>query len=68
MAHVLDAFLRRSKCEKLCAYVIPVYEVSENVTFPHNKFEIIKLANNGLARTFHQKIYADGHAATNYSR
>lgn len=68
MADVLDAFLRKSKCEKLCAYVIPVYEMSKNVTFPQNKSEMIKLANNGLARPFHQKIYADGHVATNYSR
>lgn len=68
MAEVLDEFLRKSKCEKLCAYIIPVYEMSENVSFPQNKSEMIKLANNGLARPFHQKIYADGHFSTNYSR
>jgi N-acetyllactosaminide beta-1,3-N-acetylglucosaminyltransferase len=68
MADILDVFLRNSECEKLCAYVIPVYEISKNVTFPQNKSEMITLANNGLARPFHQKIYADGHFSTNYSR
>jgi N-acetyllactosaminide beta-1,3-N-acetylglucosaminyltransferase len=68
MTDTLDAFLRKSKCEKLCAYVIPVYEISENASFPQNKSEMIKLANNGLARPFHQKIYANGHGSTNYNR
>lgn len=68
MADNLDVFLRNSHCEKLCAYVIPVYEIDEKVTFPQSKSEMIKLAKNQLARPFHQKIYDNGHSSTNYSR
>jgi N-acetyllactosaminide beta-1,3-N-acetylglucosaminyltransferase len=68
MADDLDTFLRKSRCEKLCAYVIPVYEIEEKVSFPQNKSEMIKLAKNGLARPFHQQIYKYGHYSTNYNR
>jgi N-acetyllactosaminide beta-1,3-N-acetylglucosaminyltransferase len=68
MADNLEEFLRKSHCEKFCAYVIPVYEIDEDVNFPQNKYEMTSLAKNGLARPFHQKIYEDGHYSTNYNR
>jgi len=55
MADNLDQFLRKSQCEKLCAYVIPVYEIDEKVGFPRNKSEMLKLAKNRIARPYHQE-------------
>jgi N-acetyllactosaminide beta-1,3-N-acetylglucosaminyltransferase len=68
MAENLDQFLRNSQCEKLCAYVIPVYEIDEKAECPQNKSEMLKLAKNGLARPFHEKIYGAAQSATNYAR
>ncbi|XP_021928927.1 beta-1,4-glucuronyltransferase 1-like isoform X2 [Zootermopsis nevadensis] len=66
MADNLQEFLRQSRCEKLCAYVIPVYEIDKNVSFPQNKYQITNFAKEGLARPFHQMIYVNGHYSTNY--
>jgi N-acetyllactosaminide beta-1,3-N-acetylglucosaminyltransferase len=68
MADDLEEFLKKSRCIKLCAYVIPVYEIDEKVSFPQNKSEMINLAKRGLARPFHENIYKNGHYSTNYSR
>jgi N-acetyllactosaminide beta-1,3-N-acetylglucosaminyltransferase len=68
MTDDLDQFLRKSQCEKLCAYVIPVYEIDEKVGFPRNKSEMLKLAKNKMARPFHQKIYAKAQSSTDYAR
>jgi N-acetyllactosaminide beta-1,3-N-acetylglucosaminyltransferase len=68
MADDLDHFLRKSQCEKLCGYVIPVYEIDEKVGFPRNKSEMLKLAKKWIPRPFHQKIHEPGHYATNYNR
>jgi N-acetyllactosaminide beta-1,3-N-acetylglucosaminyltransferase len=68
MTDILDQFLRNSQCEKLCAYVIPVYEIDDKAEFPRNKSEILKLAKDGMARQFHQKVYKPAQFATNYSR
>jgi N-acetyllactosaminide beta-1,3-N-acetylglucosaminyltransferase len=68
MADNLDQFLRNSQCEKLCAYVIPVYEIDEKSEFPRNKSEMLKLAKNGMARPYHEKVYKTAQSATNYTR
>ena len=68
MADSLDQFLRNSQCEKLCAYVIPVYEIDEKAGFPRNKSEMLQLAKNKMARPFHQRIYKTAQSATNYKR
>lgn len=70
-AEKLDKFLRRAKCSQsnnLCAYVIPTYELDERVRFPRNKNELIRLANKGLARPFHNKVFIYNQYATNFSR
>ena len=67
MADNLDQFLRNSQCDKLCAYVIPVYEVDEKAGFPRNKSEMLKLTKDKKARPFHQKIYATAQSATDYA-
>ncbi|XP_051157017.1 beta-1,4-glucuronyltransferase 1-like [Leptopilina boulardi] len=67
MAVVLEEFLLADNCEK-CAYVIPTYELVPRVRFPQNKSELIYLAEKGLARPFHQKVFIYSHFATNYSR
>lgn len=67
-AEHLDKFLRKRKCSNLCAYVIPTYELDERVRFPRNKSDLIRLANKGLARPFHQKIFIYNQFATNFSR
>lgn len=64
----LDAFLRHSKCRGLCAYVVPTYELDERVRFPSNKTDLIRLANKGLARPFHHKVFIYNQFATNFSR
>jgi N-acetyllactosaminide beta-1,3-N-acetylglucosaminyltransferase len=68
MADNLDQFLRNSQCEKLCAYVIPVYEIDEKAEFPQNKSEMLKLTNSRMARPFHQKTYPTAQFSTNYNR
>lgn len=70
-AEHLDKFLRKTKCSNansLCAYVIPTYELDERVRFPRNKTDLIRLANKGLARPFHYKVFIYNQYATNFSR
>lgn len=64
----LDAFLRTVKCKGLCAYVVPTYELDDRVRFPRNKTDLIRLANKGLARPFHHKVFIYNQFATNFSR
>lgn len=68
MADSLDAFLRKSQCERLCAYVIPVYELDEKVSFPRNKAEMLKMAKKRLARPYHQMVYSPAQSSTDYKR
>jgi N-acetyllactosaminide beta-1,3-N-acetylglucosaminyltransferase len=68
MADHLDQFLRKSQCEKLCAYVIPVYEIDEKAAFPRNKSEMLKLAKKKMARPYHKKISGTAQTATDYAR
>lgn len=71
-AEKLDQFLRKpNKCSNsnnLCAYVIPTYELDDRVRFPRNKTDLIRLANKGLARPFHNKVFIYNQFATNFSR
>ncbi|CRL06689.1 CLUMA_CG019439, isoform A [Clunio marinus] len=70
-AEQLDKFLRKAKCSNinnLCAYVIPTFELDERVRFPRNKTDLIRLANKGLARPFHNKVFIYNQYATNFSR
>ena len=68
---ISDFFLARAEsgheCAK-CAYVVPTYELAFNVSFPRDKAALLRLKDKGLARPFHQKIFKNGHHATNYSR
>ncbi|GLV41088.1 uncharacterized protein CBL_04612 [Carabus blaptoides fortunei] len=68
MCEGLDVFLRHVTCEGRCAYVIPTYELDERVRFPTNKSELVRLANKGLARPFHHKVFIYNQYATNISR
>lgn len=63
----LDKFLRTVTCKSMCAYVIPVYEVDKRVPYPQNKSEIVRLANKGLARPFHEKVFIFNQYATNFT-
>lgn len=67
-AEYLDKFLRTTKCQNLCAYVIPTYELDNRVKFPRDKLDLIRLAKKGLARPFHQKVFIYNQFATNFSR
>lgn len=67
-AEHLDKFLRTTKCQNLCAYVIPTYELDNRVKFPKDKLDLIRLAKKGLARPFHQKVFIYNQFATNFSR
>ncbi|CAD7077698.1 unnamed protein product [Hermetia illucens] len=64
----LDKFLRNVKCTKLCAYVIPTYEIDLRVRFPSSKDDLLRLVKKGLARPFHQKVFIYNQYATNFSR
>ncbi|XP_063930795.1 beta-1,4-glucuronyltransferase 1 isoform X3 [Zophobas morio] len=68
MAEKLDVFLETAKCAGLCAYVIPTYEIDERVRFPPNKTELVRLANKGLARPFHHKVFIYNQFATNFTK
>ena len=68
-AEHLDKFLRnQKKTSLLTAYVIPTYELDERVRFPRNKTDLIRLANKGLARPFHHKVFIYNQYATNFTR
>lgn len=64
----IDKFLRKTKCQNLCAYVIPTYELDTRVKFPRDKLDIIRLAKKGLARPFHHKVFIYNQYATNFTR
>lgn len=64
----LDQFLRKAKCSKLCAYVIPTYEIDSRAKFPKDKLDLIRLAKKGLARPFHHKVFIYNQYATNFTR
>lgn len=64
----LDKFLRRAKCSGQCAFVVPTYELDERARFPRNKTDLIRLANKGLARPFHHKVFIYNQYATNFTR
>lgn len=64
----LELFLKTATCEGKCAFVIPTYELDERVKFPGNKSELVRLANKGLARPFHHKVFIYNQYATNFSR
>ncbi|RZC38770.1 Glyco transf 49 domain containing protein [Asbolus verrucosus] len=68
MAEELDAFLEQAVCKGQCAYVIPTYELDDRVRFPPNKTELIRLANKGLARPFHHKVFIYNQFATNFTK
>ncbi|XP_018580182.1 beta-1,4-glucuronyltransferase 1 isoform X1 [Anoplophora glabripennis] len=68
MAESLDVFLGNPECKGQCAYVVPTYELDERVLFPPNKTELIRLANKGLARPFHHKVFIYNQYATNFTR
>ena len=68
MTEGIDLFLKRELCDNLCAYVVPVYEVSENASFPMSKSDIINLHNLKLARPFHEKIFSVAQSSTDYKR
>ncbi|KAJ9601078.1 hypothetical protein L9F63_000813, partial [Diploptera punctata] len=68
MAEEIDVFLKTVPCEKLCAYVIPVYEIDDSVRFPENKSVLVKYAKSGLARPFHERIYKAAQMPTDYKR
>ncbi|XP_058067397.1 beta-1,4-glucuronyltransferase 1 [Anopheles bellator] len=53
---------------QLTAFVVPTYELDERVRFPRNKTDLIRLANKGLARPFHHKVFIYNQFATNFSR
>uniref|UniRef100_A0A182XA47 Beta-1,4-glucuronyltransferase 1 n=4 Tax=gambiae species complex TaxID=44542 RepID=A0A182XA47_ANOQN len=67
-AEQLDKFLRKQKPHHLTAFVVPTYELDERVRFPRNKTDLIRLANKGLARPFHHKVFIYNQFATNFSR
>lgn len=69
MAQLLDGFLESDHCgNKLCAFVIPTFELDERVRFPPNKSDLLRLADKGLARPFHQKVFIYNQFATNFTR
>ncbi|XP_022919766.1 beta-1,4-glucuronyltransferase 1 [Onthophagus taurus] len=67
-AELLNEFLKETDCDGKCAYVIPTYELDDRVAFPPNKSELVRLANKGLARPFHQKVFVFNQFATNFSK
>ncbi|XP_030761960.1 beta-1,4-glucuronyltransferase 1 isoform X2 [Sitophilus oryzae] len=68
MAEKLNQFLDTQKCDGKCAYVVPTYELDERVLFPPNKTDLIRMANKGLARPFHHKVFIYNQYATNFTR
>ncbi|XP_023015288.1 beta-1,4-glucuronyltransferase 1 [Leptinotarsa decemlineata] len=68
MAESLDVFLDNTDCNGQCAYVVPTFELDARVHFPHNKTDLIRLVDKGLARPFHHKVFIYNQYATNFTR
>ncbi|XP_068240702.1 beta-1,4-glucuronyltransferase 1 isoform X2 [Palaemon carinicauda] len=56
-----------TQCKK-CAFVVPTYEVDERSPLPYNRSSLLRLAEQGRARPFHQKVFVHNQHATNFSR
>ncbi|XP_060800686.1 beta-1,4-glucuronyltransferase 1 isoform X2 [Amyelois transitella] len=69
MAESLDKFLKTTPKCRLCAYVVPTYELDKRVAnFPANKTELLRLSRNKLAIPFHRKVFIYNQYASNFSR
>lgn len=64
----LSAFLRRTDCKKMCAFVIPTYEIDNRAKFPASKIDLLRLIKKNLARPFHENVFIYNQYATNFSR
>lgn len=64
----LSAFLRSTTCVKMCAFVIPTYEIDSRAKFPGDKVELLRLVKKNLARPFHENVFIYNQFATNFSR
>jgi len=55
-------------CDK-CAYVIPTYEISDEVkTLPANKTNLVELVKDKKARQFHQAVYSINQKSSDLKR
>ncbi|XP_069696729.1 beta-1,4-glucuronyltransferase 1-like [Periplaneta americana] len=67
MADKLEHFLKERADTSRTAYVIPVYELDESVSFPQNKEQLLKLIQKNKARPFHMSIFKPAQTPTHYS-
>ncbi|XP_053599810.1 beta-1,4-glucuronyltransferase 1 isoform X2 [Plodia interpunctella] len=69
MTESLNKFLKSTPKCRLCAYVVPTYELDKRVAnFPANKTELLRLSKNKLAIPFHRKVFIYNQYASNFSR
>ena len=67
-AETLTRFLSINKhCEQL-AFVVPVYELDEKLSYPEDKKALMQAVSAQKARPFHVKIFPPNSRATNYAR
>ncbi|GBO04498.1 Beta-1,4-glucuronyltransferase 1 [Araneus ventricosus] len=70
LAHQLDVFLSTSpkgkSCPK-CVYVVPTYEMPEQLPVPRSKAELLERINKKQSRPFHAKVFIHNQYATNHS-
>ncbi|XP_042877308.1 beta-1,4-glucuronyltransferase 1-like [Penaeus japonicus] len=57
LSSFLNTTMQSAPCKK-CAYVVPLYEIQDDVQFPSNKTELLDLIRDQKARIFHEKVYS----------
>lgn len=68
MANALNSFLSMMENCRKCAFVAPTYEIKKDVPAPRTKTELLALKQEGKARPYHQKVFPESQAATNYTK
>ncbi|GFR02476.1 beta-1,4-glucuronyltransferase 1 [Trichonephila clavata] len=70
LAHQLDVFLstssRGKSCSK-CVFVVPTYEMPEQLPVPRSKDELLERIRRKQSRPFHAKVFIHNQFATNHS-
>ena len=69
MYTVMKQHLKKIRNVDKIAIVIPAFEISNTtLTIPQNRSEMLKLLAKKKVRQFHDKVYSEGHAQTNYRK
>lgn len=67
LCSLLHQFLQHPPCER-CVFVIPTYEVDNDIALPPNKTMLVELVRRKKAQPFHNAVFINNQFATNASK